>query len=184
MPFVTKSRPVQTLTATVKDGLEDRPFTIRAEKGLSEWYGLAHFEHPTSAPLSELRQFFPKLDANYVSGPPPPRNGETISQLHHRVAASIQAIITRSDQEGNKAVLVCSHAAVVITLGRVLTGQLPDDPTVEDFKAHTSGLSIYRRQRVDKQNDITATTDGATQGGWTCEANSDCSFLRCGEERG
>ncbi|KAI1340505.1 phosphoglycerate mutase-like protein [Xylariaceae sp. FL0016] len=213
-------------------------FRTRVEKGLSEWYGLAHFDHPTSAPLGELQKHFSHIDANYASILTPPRKGETITQLHDRVAACVQAIVTHSDQEGKKSVLICSHAAVVIAIGRVLTGEVPTDATTDDFGAFTCGLSIYRRQGVGQNKATTPSRDrmapfrgnmhdkaaqnlmhdGRTRsdeqtntlhpvdrhpleswvpgpsnswkcgveayGGWTCEANSDCSFLRCGEERG
>ncbi|KAI3336522.1 phosphoglycerate mutase-like protein [Xylariaceae sp. AK1471] len=202
--------------------------SIRVESGLSEWYGRAHFEHPTSAPLSDLSVLFADLDANYASSAAPHRHGESISQLYERVASCIQAIITRSDQEGKKAVLICTHAAVVIALGRILTGKVPEDVSVEDFGAFTCGLSVYRRQGVDEDRHIVAATNRvAPIGGhvqkyadirnvmqsldsrspaldsrgparprfeqrrgfslsshWTCEVNSDCSFLRGGEERG
>jgi transcription factor C subunit 7 len=201
---------------------------IRVEPGLSEWYGRAHFEHPTSAPLNDLSVLFADLDANYVSSAAPHRHGESISQLYERIAACIQAIILRSDQEGKKAVLICTHAAVVIALGRILTGKVPEDVSVGDFAAFTCGLSVYRRQRVGEDRSIIAAGHGAAPIGdhiqqnanlqdamqvldprspasdpgeparprlergrglsltsyWTCEANSDCSFLRGGEERG
>ncbi|KAI1634110.1 histidine phosphatase superfamily [Biscogniauxia mediterranea] len=242
-PFVSLRRgsmQVRGQTSTSNSG-EDS-FRIRPDKGLSEWYGLAHFSHPTAASLDELQTFFPELDANYVSSPAPSPNGELIPELYDRVAACIQAIIERSDREGKKAILVCTHAAVIIALGRVLTGQLPEDATKEDFGAFTCGLSIYRRQGSDRSEPVTALTTKRTTlsrgkmydndaicgqmqdrearskailqtdslcnvdrhpsdtqgpesavpwssgwsayGGWTCEVDSDCSFLRHGKERG
>ncbi|KAI1078451.1 phosphoglycerate mutase-like protein [Whalleya microplaca] len=221
----------------------DFPFKIRADLGLSEWYGVASFQHPTPAPLDKLQSFFPELDPNYVSTLAPPRNGESIPQLYNRVAGAIDAIIKRSDQEGRRAILLSTHAAVVISLGRVLTGRLPEDVQEIDFHAFTCGLSVYRRQGVNRKKTVVdaddrtdlsnikgmapdsstawregqireARSDAYTEpdhaqcadqhpqnprednpgsswrggprayGGWICEANSDCSFLRCGEERG
>jgi transcription factor C subunit 7 len=209
------------------DAILDSRLCIRVESGLSEWYGRAHFEHPTSAPLSDLSALFADLDANYASCPAPQRHGESLPQLYERVASCIQAIIARSDKEGKKAILICTHAAVVIALGRILTGKVPEDAGVEDFRAFTCGLSIYRRQGGD--DDRSAATSIAAAIGdnvqksadtrnmmqavdrpalysrgpekhaleqplqscgfglpshWTCEANSDCSFLGGGEERG
>ena len=210
----------------------DSHMRIRVESGLSEWYGRAHFEHPTAAPLNDLSVLFADLDAGYVSSPAPLRHGESIPQLYERVASCIQAIITQCDQEGKRAVLVCTHAAVVIALGRILTGKVPEDPTVEDFGAFTCGLGIYRRQGVRENgaakgngpeercvengkeiqaggswsvsrphprarpaaesrepstqsfDDPLQTRDFSISSHWTCEANSDCSFLSGGEERG
>lgn len=149
----------------------------------------------------------------------------------------MQDIIAQCDQEGKKAVLISTHAAAVIALGRVLTRKVPKDASAEDFGAFTCGLSMYRRQGVDQERLITATTNRPTRikdqvqryanmrvvqavdtpprpqsldrlasdpsvpqrpkikdlsqrcgfglaSHWTCEVNSDCSFLRGGEERG
>ncbi|KAI1660373.1 phosphoglycerate mutase-like protein [Daldinia decipiens] len=230
-PFIRKLRHQQ---AQLSGGVSGDPHSeIRVDLGLSEWYGLAHFEHPSSAPLNKLQSLFPELDASYASSPPPSRYGETLPQLHDRVAQAIDFIIRRSDQEGHKVVLVCTHAAVVIALGRVLTGQ-----TEKDFGAFTCGLSKYRRQRssaanqtstkseykaetdaiipaaqvdgevgvprsqthsktdpasnVDLQPHNSKSPDPGSQGrvssglygSWTCELDSECSFLRGGEERG
>lgn len=76
----------------------------------------------------------------------PSRNGETVEELHDRVARATEALIARCDAEGARAVLVCSHAAVVIAMGRVLTGRMPEDVGEQDFGAFTCGLSVYRRK--------------------------------------
>ncbi|KAI1213261.1 phosphoglycerate mutase-like protein [Annulohypoxylon truncatum] len=230
-PFARKLKLLQTQSFGNVSG--DIP-RIRVDLGLSEWYGLAHFDHPSSAPLNELQSLFPELDPSYVSSPAPSRRGESLPQLHDRVAKVIEFIIRRSDQEGHKAVILCTHAAVVIALGRVLTGQMG-----EDFGAFTCGLSKFKRRgfksgqaspNSESETRIKATVptareerqigvevgsrkaqsetnpasnvdpyphdssqsnqeslgrDGAgLYGGWTCELDSDCSFLRGGEERG
>ncbi|KAI1353037.1 histidine phosphatase superfamily [Xylaria sp. FL0043] len=173
--------------------------SIRVESGLSEWYGQAHFEHPTSAPWTELNALFADLDADYVSSPAPPRRGESISQLYERVASCIETIIAQCDREGKKSVLISTHAAPVVALGRVLTAKVPDDETLEDFKAFTCGLSKYRRQGIGHDGHLALGFRGASRSKletpsqrsgfalsshWTCEENSDCSFLSGGEERG
>ncbi|KAI1772383.1 phosphoglycerate mutase-like protein [Hypoxylon cercidicola] len=228
-PFVRNLRRLRTrLSGNVS---EEAP-KIRVDTALSEWYGLAQFEHPSSAPLNELQNHFPELDATYASTLAPSRRGESLPQLHDRIAQAIDAIIRRSDEEGRKAVLISTHAAVVIALGRVLTGQME-----YDFGAFTCGLSKYRRRnpvapgssaraggkpgsnavplaaRSERRiGDARSTTpldidfvsgadqyphdsrrphplsskgdESALYGGWTCELDSDCSFLRGGEERG
>ncbi|KAI0851749.1 phosphoglycerate mutase-like protein [Daldinia vernicosa] len=229
-PFICKLRNREAQSSGNVSG--DPHSKIRVDLGLSEWYGLAHFEHPSSAPLNKLQSLFPELDASYASSPAPSRRGETLPQLHDRVAQAIDFIIRRSDQEGHKAVLVCTHAAVVIALGRVLTGHVE-----QDFGAFTCGLSKYRRRRrsaiqasiesgskaetdalipaarddgetrearskihlkidpecnVDRQPHDSVSPDPGSlgrvgsglYGGWTCELDSECSFLRGGEERG
>ncbi|KAI6091882.1 phosphoglycerate mutase-like protein [Hypoxylon rubiginosum] len=226
-PFVRNLRRLQTQPSGNVSG--ETISKIRVEPAVSEWYGLAQFEHPSSAPLNDLQDHFPELDATYASTLAPSRRGESLPQLHDRAAQAIDAIIKRSDEECHKAVLISTHAAVVIALGRVLTGRME-----HDFGAFTCGLSKYRRQKprvagasimggeaaetsavplaasIRKQIGDTALLDiesvgkvdpypldsrlphprslegGKTglYGGWTCELDSDCSFLRGGEERG
>ncbi|KAI0866830.1 RNA polymerase III transcription initiation factor complex component [Xylaria cubensis] len=218
-PFVTRENAALRRSSSDDDNVTRPRQSIRVESGLSEWYGRAPFEHPTSAPFNELSTLFADLDANYVSSPAPSRRGESIPQLYERVASCIQAIIARCDQEGKRTVLISTHAAVVIALGRVLTGKVPEDVSVEDFKAFTCGLSMYRRQGVHQDRSITAATSRPTKtrdraeryadaqkatdtppwsqslasdpqeprdlsSRWICEVNSDCGFLRGGEERG
>ncbi|KAI1821364.1 phosphoglycerate mutase-like protein [Xylaria intraflava] len=239
-PFVSRRNSTRNTALASQDVVTNPHLSIRVESGLSEWYGRAHFEHPTSAPLDDLSPLFADLDTNYVSCFAPQRRGESIPQLYKRVASCMQDIITKCDQEGKKAVIICTHAAVVIALGRILTAKIPEDVSVADFGAFTCGLSTYRRQKahedcsatavinmvtttesqVQKHLDARSTTQaGDTQSTrwlhsmdhpklgsrgpgdpglesppqicgfglashWTCEANSDCSFLRAGEERG
>ncbi|KAI8947663.1 RNA polymerase III transcription initiation factor complex component [Xylaria longipes] len=237
-PFISQHNAALSNASLSNDNVPRGRLSIRVESGLSEWYGRAPFEHPTSASLNDLNTLFADIDANYVSSPAPRRHGESIPQLYERVASCMQAVITQCDQEGKRAVLISTHAAVVIALGRVLTRKIPEDASVEDFGAFTCGLSMYRRQGVDQDRSITAATnkpttirdqvqrytntqnvmqavdtpprprsldrlasDSQKPGGpksndpsqrcgfglpshWTCEVNSDCSFLRGGEERG
>ncbi|KAK6071597.1 phosphoglycerate mutase [Seiridium cupressi] len=192
---------------------------IRVEGGISEWFGHAPWHHPAPAPLSRLQELFPSIDGEYASQITPASNGETLSQLHDRVASALDIIIGQCDKEGKKAIVLCTHAAAVIALGRVLTGNMPEGVEEEDFAAFTCGLSIYRRRKgdynqesvretpadhdpaaehrqsaeiVDPHSPAPAARDATPKwkgglgvaGGWTCEANSNCSFLKGGPERG
>jgi transcription factor C subunit 7 len=79
-------------------------------------------------------------------------------QLHNRIATTLAAIIADVDAEiarvenvgdaspAPKAILICSHAAPLIAIGRALTGTIPDDINAEDFKVFTAGLSIFVRR--------------------------------------
>lgn len=181
--------------------------TILGETGLGEWYGAAPFEHPTSAPPEQLKALFPAYDSTYVPAVRPSRMGETIAQLHDRVALTLDAIVRRCDETGVRAVLLCSHAATIIAIGRVLTGCMPENVETEDFRVFTCGLSMFRRRTPEAGHGRNLTSQSATApfqgsldggqggplmwkagrgvgGGWTCEVNSDCSFLSGGEERG
>jgi transcription factor C subunit 7 len=183
------------------------------------------------------------------------RRGETIEQLHDRVAYTLDRIISNLDIEeedddsnnnnddddndsendysdgdgvkgqndgsgggrgdkasrrrrGPRSMLVCTHAAVVIAIGRVLTGRMPADVKEADFGAYTCGLSVFvRRQHQHQQHQqqqqrqqqpfsaLQPLADDAgtlahwkggrgVGGGWECVRNSDCSFLAGGAERG
>ena len=119
---------------------------IRPEHGIQEWFGSAPFDHPRPATTDVLKSLFPAIDEEYVSAVTPSPRGETLAELQHRVAVALRAIIARCDADGTRAVLLCSHAAVVIVLGRILTGQMPETIDTEDFRAFTCGLSVYRRE--------------------------------------
>ncbi|KAL7937657.1 histidine phosphatase superfamily [Trichoderma chlorosporum] len=165
---------------------------IRPEHGICEWFGSAPFEHPGPASPSVLKSLFPTFDESYVSAQHPPKRGETLAQLQSRLTATMQSIIDRCDAEDRRAVVLCTHAAVVIMLGRILTGDFPEAVEVDDFRAFTCGLSVYRRRLNHPDEGLRGKGDlpdrepnsSAVVGGWSCEANSDCSFLTDGEERG
>jgi transcription factor C subunit 7 len=123
----------------------DTATSIRPEGGLCEWFGSAPFEHPRPASPDVLKAMFPAYDQDYVSAVTPSKNGETLEQLYARVARGLEAIISRCESEGKRSVVLCTHAAVVIVIGRILTGQIPTNPEVQDFHAFTCGLSAYSR---------------------------------------
>lgn len=99
-----------------------------------------------------------------------------------------------------RAILMCTHAASLIAMGRTLTGEDPTDPATEDFKTYTAGISKFVRRQspsdcpeghlLQEQPE----GDGASlvgwragrgiAGGWDCAINSDCSHLSNGPERG
>ncbi|EXM36475.1 Histidine phosphatase superfamily [Fusarium oxysporum f. sp. vasinfectum] len=195
-------RCLQTITPFIElkqQQLKDQPgirgsaaATIRPEHGIGEFFGAAPFDHPTPASSKRLKELFPAFDENYASAITPSRKGETINDLYGRVAAAVRAIIERCDAEGHRAVVLCTHAAVVITLGRILTGRIPKAVEEEDFHAFTCGLSTYRRRgpglkrtpMLGPNKSHPPTSDLSPVGEWQCEIDSDCGFLTSGEERG
>jgi len=154
-PFVRKSASSQLDTATPRDAAAKttaaasvgRALRVRGETGLGEWYGAARFEHPVPETLEVLESHFPTLlDLSYQPAVVPTRLGEEVGVLHDRVAAAMEALIAECDRDSIRTILLCSHAAVVIALGRVLTGSMPQNIETQDFKAYTCGLSLYRRR--------------------------------------
>ncbi|KAH8434217.1 phosphoglycerate mutase family protein [Aspergillus melleus] len=207
---------------------EHAVFDVRIENGLGEWFGpTTFFHHPSPASPGTLQTHFPTILATepephtqtYNPILHPSTRGETIAQLHDRVATTLSALIAAADAEiatleasqdpadrTSKALLICSHAAPLIAMGRVLTGDMPDDSGVEDFHVFTAGLSTFVRRRAEVGGDggalSTRSLAPGTQvvredvkvpdwqggrgvgGGWDCVANGDCSFLSGGAERG
>lgn len=50
------------------------------------------------------------------------RRGETMDEIHRRVERALDVLIKRADEEGFTSILLCTHAATNIALGRALTG--------------------------------------------------------------
>jgi transcription factor C subunit 7 len=144
----------------------------------SEFFGRASWDHPTPPDLKILTPFFEHLDQDYVSVHMPARKGEMIVELHERVRNALDHIVTTldNDPEQPKTVLICTHAATMIAAGRVLTGEMPDDPDTDDFQCFTAGLSKFVRKMSDPEKGVA--------GNWTCELNSETSYLSGGAERG
>ncbi|KAL8915246.1 MAG: hypothetical protein Q9171_000365 [Xanthocarpia ochracea] len=174
---------------------------VRAENGIGEWYGVANFNHPSPAPPAFLKSLFPStFDDAYQASIIPPQSGETIAQLHDRVAVALTHIIASVNAEcgiKDTSVLICTHAATLIAVGRTLTGDMPDDPNEDDFKAPTAGITKFVR-RQDQEIDVsirsghnTAKSIGSVDwkdgkgvsGGWTCVLNGSCDHLAGGAER-
>ncbi|RAK78393.1 phosphoglycerate mutase family protein [Aspergillus fijiensis CBS 313.89] len=241
----TCSKACTSTTATTDSTIEPHAdFDVRIENGLGEWFGhTTFFEHPQPAPHSILATHFPTLLPLPPATSPPPSvrdrggnppttphvipspTGETIAQLHDRVATALAGILADVDAEiaaleaaqpaheprTSKAILICSHAAPLIAMGRALTGHMPADPNTDDFAVFTAGLSTFRRRRREsgdrrdaspgQQAEIPSLARGTkvlragttvpdwrggkgVAGGWDCVRNGDCEFLSQGAERG
>lgn len=169
----------------------------------SEFYGQAPFQHPIPASVSELStDYFPDIvDASYTASLiHPSRRGESLEGLHARVAYALHKLIAKldGDPQGPKAILICTHAAAMIAIGRALTGQMPEDWDVDDFQCFTASCSVFRRRTGGESVQVQGEWDEGEPesipdtkwkgrgvgGGWDCEKNADCSFLSGGEERG
>ncbi|KAF2858679.1 phosphoglycerate mutase-like protein [Piedraia hortae CBS 480.64] len=184
-------RCLQTITPYVLS--TSRGAHLAVDTGLGEFYGKAAFDHPQPAPLHVLKTHFPHIDAQ-IHDIVPNIKGETIQELHGRVARCLEGIIRRLDDDPRcpRSVLICTHAAVMIVAGRALTGKMPDDIQQEDFGAATCALSKFARKsmgegqgslRSQRIGDCFDWRDRGIAGGWACEMNGDCSFLSGGQER-
>ncbi|KAI1976491.1 hypothetical protein LOZ53_003500 [Ophidiomyces ophidiicola] len=198
--------------------------TVRLENGLGEWFGSSSFfTHPSPSTPEILETHFPTIllppstatsrpGGRYKAHIIPSPNGENIAGLHDRIAATLSHIISTVDRElathaksypndpwnnQSHAILICSHAAPLIAMGRVLTGNMPEDSSEQDFKPFTASLSTFVRRelatgaRIDSKPSAADTKETrqwkngkGVGGGWNCVRNGDCSFLSAGEERG
>lgn len=194
-------RCIQTLVPTFKalssKASNPERHKIRGENGVGEWYGTARFDHPSPADPPLLKKLFGEsYDEFYKPNIKPSVNGESVGDLHDRTAYALHKIIEQSDREGVKAIVICTHAATLIAIGRALTGRMPEDIAEEDFRPFTCGVSTFVRkgrstadikawEGPEKEIPRLDWRDGTgVGGGWELTVSGDCSFLSGGEERG
>ena len=213
-------RCLQTITPTVLALQQRQPPSIntpsnktspliRAEPGLGEWYGLARFTHPEPAPIAQLHPLFPTtLDAIYTPKMAPPRGGESIADLHSRTMRAVREIVREADGEaGVEALIICTHAATLLAVGRALVGRVPECWAEEDFGTWTCGLVRFERRRGGGESATTSGSETETRsektqtqtqaqllaetetdreglGYWDCTVNGETGYLKGGRERG
>ncbi|CAD6575683.1 MAG: hypothetical protein ASARMPREDX12_007433 [Alectoria sarmentosa] len=198
------SSPFYRCLETLQPFIEKSGLKVRGDNGIGEWYGLARFEHPSPASPSLLRTFFQSYDPEYKPSIVPSSSGEDLRALHDRCAYALSYIISKADNEDaaslegygkETSLLICTHAASMIAIGRTLTGHMPEDACVEDFKTYTCGISKFVRknnflkggqEKMEKWEAGVPKTDWreGVSGGWECLVNSGCTHLEGGEERG
>lgn len=143
-----------------------------AEPGLAEWFPTASPDtgiHPSPARAAYMKQFVRELSLSWTPLLYPDSNGESISQLHARARKVLDLIQQRCESLGIQRVLICSHAATIIAMGRVLVDDDADGKRTKFIGAGTASLSKYTRNEGGE--------------GWTQELNGDASFLPGGVER-
>jgi len=129
----------------------------------------------------------------------PNQFGESIEELHDRIAQTLHRIVTDLDTDPAqpKTLLICTHAAGMIAIGRVLTGRMPEDPDTPDFHCFTASFSRFNRRTFELSNRNVAAEHGTLdqhakvnwrnygiKGYWECKENSNTDFLSKGPERG
>jgi transcription factor C subunit 7 len=176
-----------------------------------EWYGPAPWPHPRPASLSTLTHLFPSITPalSYRTSIMPALYGENLTDLHDRCAYALASIIADADafisekekREGKaeeESILICTHAAAILAIGRTLVGHMPKDPSTTDFHAYTCGVSRFDRiksptdvlgegipnwKEGDKVPDQGWRAGKGVRGGWECVEDSRTDFLEGGAER-
>ncbi|KAL2821542.1 histidine phosphatase superfamily [Aspergillus granulosus] len=209
-------RCLQTIQPLVEELARERDaegsLSVRVENGLGEWFGGLPFPAPSPSPSATLQGYFPTClpadpSTHHQPFVIPPSHGETLAQLHDRVATTLSAIIAQADAEidaaeaklppnaprTSKAILISSHAAPMIAMGRTLTGNMPGEFNEKDFYVFTAGLSTFVRRRSGSGAGLEKAGNGKVPdwkdgkgvgGGWECVRNGDTSFLSGGAESG
>ncbi|KAL7008352.1 C6 zinc cluster transcription factor-like protein [Cystobasidiomycetes sp. EMM_F5] len=132
--------------------------------------------HPRPFAASTLQTYFPHVQASsHRSLLVVSQSGESIQGLHERAKEFLRRFVAYVDANlpNVKSVLLVSHAATVIALGRALVGH-PD----MDVRAGTASLSHYTRSLETVRQ-----AEHDSYGHWTCKSNGETGHLAGGEQR-
>lgn len=142
---------------------------IYPETGFGEWYKRERLTHPSAASPSELKKFFPTVKEDYKSLVQVPVEGETEEELHERSKLAFQAVLEDINKNSPdvKTILVVSHAATRIGLGRALVGE-----RYLNIRTGVCSLDRFVLEQ-DKESKI---------GNFRMEYSGKCDFLKEGEE--
>ncbi|KAL8991538.1 MAG: hypothetical protein Q9177_000075 [Variospora cf. flavescens] len=181
-------RCLQTIEPAIKKLGEN--VHVRVDNGIGEWYGHSStFTHPSPPPLSLLcTKYFPSLNINPEYRPSciPSPSGETIAGLHDRVAHALSCIIQTVDSEsvaeGEVSILICTHAATLIAIGRCLTGNMPSDVNQEDYLAPCAGLTKFVRRKPSVNQEVEHGADGKGIMDWKDGKGAERTWHFSGEE--
>jgi transcription factor C subunit 7 len=152
---------------------------VQVENGIGEWYGLVTARtasHPSPATVAHLTRLFaplndgrPLLDQAYEAKLVPSTRGESMADIHARAKRAIDAVIADAEAAGARTIVLCTHAATNIALGRALCG----DPE-RTIPTPCASVAVYKRTEAYKAGEM---------GGWHADRLGDCSFLDSGAER-
>jgi len=178
-PTAIYSSPYYRCLQTATPIAEALDLPLFVEHGVSEWYspvkpGTGLHPRPNQAKL--LKEYFDRVDTSWDSIWLPSRKGETVSEIHDRVANFLEAIVPHLDhvaaEKGHKKVLFVSHAATAIALIRELKGE-------RKLQLRIGCCSLSTLKRTPKEG-----SPDQILGAWKEEGVlGDASFLPNGVER-
>ena len=170
------TRCIKTALPLVKSlGLE-----LCVEPGLAEWFAPVwptHTgKHPSPRAAEHVAPHFPAVSLRWTPLLYPNPDGESIPALHMRMRECVRRIDDRCTAWGIDRVLLVSHAASAIALGRMLQTQGTfEDVCDKPIHAATASLSKYVCKRDASRN--------AADQVWSQEYNGATWFLKNGAER-
>lgn len=164
------SSPFYRCIETVAPSAKLMAVKICPETGVGEWFDRERATHPVPAPAEQLSPLFPGLiDESYKPITPVSKDGETVEELHQRAIECVTNLINELKNEPEiKTILLVTHAATKIALGRALLG----DPNAE-IRTGTCSVDKYVLSSDDKSG---------APGDWTQQLNGYADFLTKGEE--
>lgn len=170
-PQLVISSPFSRCITTAMPTVERLDLELVVEPGLAEWFppvwptdtGV----HPSPPRAEQVQDYFPRVSTRWSPLMYPDPEGETIADVHHRMYACFERLNRRCEEWGIRRVLLVSHAASSIALGRMLLTAGQVEHAKHDIRAGTASVSKYAHEN----------------GQWKQEYNGNTSFLPGGSER-
>jgi len=135
---------------------------VFVENGIGEWFVEKDRPYPAPSNLEKLSSMFASVEKSYRPHRTPKDNGESLGSLKDRVTQTLEAIIEDCDQAEVKQILLCTHAAINVMSGKILT----NTPNLE-VRTGCCSSGVYKRGNNNT---------------WQCTTNGDCGHLENGEE--
>ncbi|WFD03143.1 hypothetical protein MOBT1_001832 [Malassezia obtusa] len=170
-PELVISSPYSRCITTVLPTVERLGLELVVEPGLAEWFPPVWPErtglHPTPRRAEHVQRHYAQVSTRWTPLLYPDPHGETIADVHHRMHACFARIEARLAAWGIRRVLLVSHAASSIALGRMLLSGGEIERATHAIRAGTASVSKYTREGD----------------AWVQAYNGNTSFLPGGSER-
>lgn len=172
-PQAIVSSPYTRCLRTAEPAADAYDLPIFVEPGLAEWYAPVHpptsGRHPSPRTAHGVRDVSARVSEAWTPLLYPDPEGESIPAVHARMYELLRRIEARCAEHGWERVLLVSHAAAIIALGRMMqAGGDYERACALSVRAGTASVSKYTR---------------VGDGSWHQDYNGCTSFLRFGEER-
>ncbi|PKI83777.1 hypothetical protein MVES1_002091 [Malassezia vespertilionis] len=180
-PQLVVSSPYTRCVRTAIPVVEGVECPLVIEPGLAEWFAPVWPEntgaHGTPPSGEHVANFFPQVDTSWTPLLYPDPLGETVEDLHHRMYECLRRIDARCKKLGVERVLIVSHAASIIALGRMLLGGgrygeqksypvLAGTASVSKYVAENCGANEDELRWVQAYNGNTSFLQGGSQREW------------------